>query len=449
MNSHRCNKALLITFYFPPYNTIAAVRLSKFAKYLPDFGWDPVVLTANNIYGLDSNLPLEIDESKITRTPYFCSDDILSRMMKKIRREDNRNTSKVTAAYQSSSHPSLIALKFQNVLSYIMSLPVIDKLINHPMGWYEPAVKAGLEIVKTNDIKVILSSYGPSVSHFIGSKLHRETGIPWIADYRDNWIDEYRKHPQPFHFFDQQWEKHTIKRCSAIVSHTQSLAKILEKSHGKIPSVIPNGFDDADFKCNISLTSKFTITYTGSIYPGKRDPSPVLQALFDARQEGRITPQEIEIRFYGQNVNATIAPLVAKYHVEDFVVLGSNIPYKESIKKQMESTILLLLSWNNPLDVGTLNGKIFEYLGANRPILAIAYPDGEIDNILKKSGTGIVANTPEEIKKNILVWVDEYKNTGGIKSHFHPEYNIINSFTRKEETRLLANIFNEIAGKNV
>jgi hypothetical protein len=437
---NKMNKALLISYYFPPDNTIAAVRIGKFAKYLPEFGWEPLILTVDNHSGIAKTLPVEIDESKIIRTPYYAVNELFSRSMKKGASSGNAASPK-TAALSGS-----ITSKIVKICEPVFQLPVIEKLFFDPMGWYKPAVKAGLEIIKSNNIKVLFSSYGPSLPHIIAARLHRETGLPWVADYRDDWIDEYRKHPQPLHFFDQRWEKHTLKTCNAIVSHNQPLATILETSHHRHPTIIPNGFDQTDFEDIVPLTPEFTITYTGYIYPGKRDPSPVFQALAEARHEGRITPEALKLRFYGQNVSEFITPLMLKYHVEDFVVVGGNVPYKESLTKQMESTILLLLSWNDLRDAGTLTGKIYEYLGAHRPVLALAYPNGEIDKLLQKSGCGIVANDPAEIKRIIVTWFDEFRRTGRIRSYYYPNENIINVFTRKEQARVLAEVFNKVSG---
>ncbi len=431
-------KVLIISFYFPPNNSIGSLRLGKFAKYLPEFDWDPIILTVDKIKGISQTLAMEIDESKIIKTPYYTLSDFFG----------NESNYRVYPLSQNpkSNHDNkrILFSKIIHLGEPLYRLPVIEKLLFDPMGWYHPGIKAGLDIIAKNDIKIILSSYGPTVPHLIASKLNKISGVPWVADYRDDWIDEYRKHPQPLHYFDQRWEKYIVKNCCTFIANTQPLANILENSHGKVPIVIPNGFDDADFNNNISLTPKFTITYTGYIYSGKRDPSIIFQALAEARQEGKITPQDIKIRFYGQNVNETIFPLAARYHVEDFIIIGGNIPYKESIARQIESTILLLLSWNDPKDIGMINGKIYEYLGARRPILALAYKGGEIDKLLHESGCGIVINNVTEVKQLLLTWLVEFKMTGKLTTYFNPNNNVILRYTRKNQAKALAEVLNKL-----
>lgn len=443
IDSNKNKKVLLISFHFPPYNDVAAVRIGKFAKYLADYGWEPIVLTVNNRLGIPRTLPVEINESKIVRTPYYAFFDVLSQAYRRINNQKSGNKS--SGSQEKGIRNGSLDLKMYRLFESSFRLPVIEKFIFDPIGWYKPAVKAGLETINSNDIKIIFSSYSPSVSHFIAARLHQETGIPWVADYRDDWAGNYKEyHPQPLYYFDRQWEKHTLKYSDALVSINHPLAKILENSHHKIPTVIPNGFDDADFKNSVSLTSKFTITYTGGIW-GKRDPSLIFQAFSEIKKEGKLSSEDIEIRFFGHSVNNDISPIIAKYNVQDFVKLGGSIPYKESIKKQMESSVLLLLSWNDPRDAGTTTGKIYEYLGANRPILAMAYPGGEIDKLLRQSGCGIVVNDSDEIKRLILAWFDEFKRTGRISAHFQPNHNIINSYTRKEQTRSLASVFDKLS----
>jgi glycosyltransferase involved in cell wall biosynthesis len=435
-------KVLLVSFYFPPGNTIAAVRIGKFAKYLPEFGWEPIILTVNNI-SLSKTLPLEVAESSVVRTSYYTISDCLFRNLTHTQNSLPQHPNAIIKNNRLTW--KTIISKMDQLGQPIYTLPVIEKLLFDPLGWYLPAVKAGLDIIRNNDISVILSSYGPSVSHFIAAKLHSQCKIPWVADYRDNWANIYSKHIQPFYYFDQLWEKNTVKNCSIMVSHSEPLADLLEKAHSKKTIVIPNGFDEEDFENSVPLTTKFTITYTGHIYPGKRDPAPLFQAIAEARTEGRISPGDIEMRFFGLNVDKNIPSSIKKYGVEDFVKLGGNIPYQESLKYQMESTILLLLSWNDPRDSGTVSGKIYEYLGAKRPVLALAYPGGEIDKLLQKSGCGIVKNDVSGIKSLLIQWLDEFKKTGDIITHYNRHPGIIKKYTRKEQSRALAEVFDNLS----
>jgi glycosyltransferase involved in cell wall biosynthesis len=437
-------KVLIISFFFPPNNAIAAVRLGKFAKYLPEFGWSPLVLTVNKAEDLSQALPVELDESNIIRTPYFTFSELFMRKLQS--KNDSQSIKESNQKPAKQANPNKLLFKIARLGNTFFNLPIITEFLDEPIGWYSHAIKAGLEIVNSNDVNILFSSYGPSVSHLIAARLHRQTGIPWVAEFRDQWSSNpYTRKVQPLYFLEKYWEKQTMKKCDLLISTSQTWATDLEKLHSKKTIVLPNGFDQEDYEYSVPLTPKFSITYTGMIYPGKRDPSPLFQALGELKRKEIICPEYIEVRFFGRNIQNIIKPIANKYGILDLVKTSDNIPFKESIKKQMESTILLLLSWNDPRDAGTLTGKIYEYLGANRPILAMAYPGGEIDKLLQKSGCGIVANDPDEIKRLILVWLDEFKSTGKISAHFHPDSNIINSYTRQEQARALADVLNKVS----
>lgn len=123
--------------------------------------------------------------------------------------------------------------------------------------------------------------------------------------------------------------------------------------------------------------------------------------------------------------------------------MGGNVSYKESLKSQRESTALLLLSWNDAKDTGTLTAKVYEYLGARRPTLATAFKGGEIDKLLQETQCGVVANSVHEIKNIILKWLEEFKTTGNIHSYFSPMDGIIKKYTRREQAKSLAAVFDK------
>lgn len=432
-------KVLIISFYFPPNNAIGAVRIGKFAKYLPEFGWEPIVLTVNDIRGLTQTLPTEINETNVIRTPYFNLSGLFAR------RVSQKHNIPLSATKVQKGKKRSLELRLLDLGKPIYTLPVIEQIIFDPMGWYSYAVRAALEIIRNNEIKMIFSTFGPSVPHLIASRIHKKTNIPWVAEFRDPWsFNEYGRQTQPFIFFERQWEKQTLKNCDLLISVSELLAKKLEFLHSKKTIVIANGFDEDDYKEQVPITTKFTITYTGNVYTGKRDPSPLFQALKELHKKGIISPEDIEVRFFGQNINETIPALIEKYDIKAFVKIYGFVPFRESIKRQRESTILLILSWNDPRDSGTMTGKIYEYIGAGRPILAVAFKGGEIDSLLQKTGCGIVVNEVNEIKNILMKWLGDFKNNGKVITCYHPHTNIITNYSRKNQAQKLAQIFDEL-----
>ena len=431
-------KVLVVSFYFPPTNSIASVRLGKFAKYLPQFGWEPIVLTANEVKGYSQNLPVEIDEANIFRTPYFALGSTISYELTGGQRTIYQAPPKISTWRKA-------LYKLIRLIEPVYTLPVIRTLTLEPVGWYRHALKKGLEIISKEKIDVIFSSYSPSMSHFVASKLHKQTGIPWVAEFRDLWsLNHNLRKVQPFHFFEKELEKRVMKGSDLLVAVSEPAAKQLETLHSKKVVTICNGFDEEDYLDNVPLTTKFTITYTGNIYPGKQDPSPLFKAIAELKEEGKLSPDNFEARFFGSNTLATLLPAIKGYHLEGLAKICGFVPFQESVRKQKESTVLLLLGWNDPREKGAYSGKVFEYLGARRPILAIGLKGDVVDELLKETGGGVVVNEVNEIKTILSKWMKEFEQSREIVSHCKPNSAAIYQYTRKQETAKLATTLDEI-----
>ncbi|MCL0078842.1 glycosyltransferase, partial [Dehalococcoidia bacterium] len=328
-------RVLIVSFYFPPANSIAAVRIGKFAKYLPQFGWEPIVLTVNEVKGQPQTLPLEIDEANIIRTPHFALAPFIRHKLVGDEIATSQGISK-------GSNSRGIVYQLIRATRFIHTRHEVTFFTSESWGWYPHAVRQGLEIINKSEPDIIFSTFGPRVPHFIASRLHQQTGIPWVAEFRDHWsLNPYFNPIKPFQFMEQQLEKRVMKGSNLLISVSKPWAKELEALHSKKTIVIPNGFDDEDYTGNVPLTPKFTITYTGNIYPGKRDPTSLFKAIAELRQEARISSDDFEARFFGSNAAETLSPSIEKYHLQELVKIYGLVPFKESIKKQKESTVLL------------------------------------------------------------------------------------------------------------
>jgi hypothetical protein len=237
-----------------------------------------------------------------------------------------------------------------------------------------------------------------------------------------------------------------MKGSDLLVTVSEPWAKQLEMLHSKKVVTIPNAFDEEDYMDNVLPTTGFTIAYTGNIYPGRQDPSPLFKAIAELEQEGRISSSDLKVRFFGRNVIQNISPLIERNGVQDFVKTDGLVPFKESIRKQKESTVLLFLGWNDPREKGVYTGKLFEYLGARRPILAIGLKGGVVDELLKETGAGVVVNEVEEIKAVLSKWMREFKESGTITSHYKPNDTVIRQYTRKQQAGKLAQLLEEASG---
>jgi len=213
---------------------------------------------------------------------------------------------------------------------------------------------------------------------------------------------------------DTRLEKKTLGLADALTTVSQPLnEKLCERYPEKYISTITNGFDPDETNPGIPLSKGFTITYTGQLYRGRRDPEPLLKALSELIHDGVVKRDDISVDFYGQ-YESWLEADVAKYKLGDVITLHGPVSREVAIRKQWESQILLLLTWNDPAEQGVYTGKVFDYLAARRPILAVGLSGGVVTKLLNDTNAGIHASTEEEIKSYLLAAYREFKKNGSV-----------------------------------
>jgi hypothetical protein len=393
------NKVLIIARYF-------GTRVPGLIKYLPEFGWQPVLLTTD----VPSDIPLPPGISAI-ETPYR---DALGFWRKFFRQKADLNSkSQFEKSFDTTHGNSLI----NRILSFG------GEVINYPdsyKGWKALAVKAGDDLLQKEDISAIISSSSPVTAHLIARELKNRYRIPWIADLRDLWSQNHNYYYSPLRkLFDRRIERKTLSITDAMVTVSQPLTDKLGILHkGKTIYSITNGFDPEKVGLIPSrLTSKFTITYTGNIYGGKQDPTKLLVALRKLIAEDAIDPDDIEVRFYGPRLE-WLENEIGKYTLSSSVKQYGLVPQQVAIEKQRESQLLWLLDWDDPTETGVYPLKIFEYLGSRRPVLATGGVAGNvIGMLLDQTKAGIHAVTTDNIKNSLRDLYREYKLNGEISYH--------------------------------
>ena len=377
-------KILFITYHFPPYNCIGALRTGKTVKKLTDLGYSVRVVSASNQV-LPKDLPMEIDIDKVFYTDWF---------------DVNWPINKLLGAQGIASLKNEVSRK-NNIKSKIIEWLKLrySKFIHVPdqhIGWYFSAVKKSYSVIEdgfTPDI--IFSSATPYTSHLVAKKVSRKYNIPWIAEFRDLWSDNhYRKSS----FFDRWLEKRTMHSSSAMITVSKPLTQIMVTKYKQPIYTIQNGYDaeDFNFQKNDTSSQKINIVYTGSIYEGKRDPSPLFKALSSYKN----LQKNVVLNFYGNSLNF-ISDLSKEYNLESIVNIHDSIPRSEILNIQKKADILLLLTWNSPKEKGILTGKFFEYIASENAILSIGAIKDTPSEIVVKDKFGIASNDPEEITKFI------------------------------------------------
>jgi glycosyltransferase involved in cell wall biosynthesis len=245
---------------------------------------------------------------------------------------------------------------------------------------------------------------------------------------------------------EEQFERYVLRRAAQLTTVSDPLAERLRSLHDKPVAVVPNGFDTEDF-ADACLTppcekkNVFTIVYTGKIYPRRQDPALLFQAVHQLSREGFIAPGEVEIHFIGRDLNG-VAPLARQCGIETFVFVHPPVPYRESLRQQCRATVLLLLEWTDTSVRGYYSTKVFEYLGAGRPILAVGPRGGVIESLLGECSAGVLVNNSEEMVNVLRNWIDTFRHTGGLPAHANRE--AIKRYTREAQAGMLADILTKV-----
>lgn len=417
---------LLITAFFYPQNVIASSRVGQWAKYWAKDGNNVIVLTTKKypFWSLDYevNLPPDVKIIEIDYLPNFISKRVISSKSKK---EKSVKTKKIKASKL-----------LKNKLNYFIDIDIHDL-------WPFSAIKEGRKIIKNYEINMIISSFSPAASHIIASKLKKENpNITWIADFRDLWFGNHVQSQSAIaQFIRKIREKNSINKADIITTVSQPLSDILKKRYPrKKIVVIENGYDPEEYSSyNKDIiykpsaeNRKFIITYTGMIYSGKRDPSPLFIALNSLIEEDKIKASDVEVEFYGSTRN-TLDNIIAlgNYNKYGFIKNYEIISRSESIKKQINSNLLLLLEWGNPSANGVLTGKVFEYIASGTPILGVGISkDTTLGKLLESTGTGISTNNIEEIKEIVFSAITQQKF-----NFYQPNIDQISSYKRDNQSR--------------
>lgn len=370
-------KVLIITYYWPPSAGSGVQRWLKFAKYLPEFGWEPVIFTPENPdFDLqDESLLKEIKpDLEVLKFPIWEPYSLF----RSLKREKIKDTSKVLEKKDKSTVDRLGIWARANFL-------IPDPRI----FWVKPAIEFLQGILSINQIEAIITTGPPHSLHLIGRELKRKTNIFWLADFRDPWSQ--------WEFFDtlpmtslvrkkhQKMELTVLQEADIVTTISPTFQQDLANMAGKNVSLLTNGFDPDDLPDNWDSkgnpTESIEIIYTGVI-DAIRNPIPFIRAFQKVYQEKKI---EAHLRFVGK-VSATVEEFVHKDPwLKDYIHFEGYVSHQEVFKYYKKADLLLLILTDSKNAKGNIPGKIFEYLATGRPVLALGDPKGDSAQILHVS----------------------------------------------------------------
>jgi hypothetical protein len=428
-------KVLIITYYWPPSGGSQVLRWLKFSKYLPGFGWEPIIYTPENPepQETDTSLIKEIpDNITVIKRPIW-EPYRYYRILNKKKKDE-----KISTAFISEKKSNIIIEKVSNFIRSNFFIPDARKF------WIKPSFRFLKKYITNNTVDLIVSSGPPHSMHIIAYLLKKNLNIAWIADFRDPWtnIDYYKdllltcradkKH--------RRMEKKVLTTADCILAIGPTMNEELIKTGAKKVKTITNGFDDYDLPAaNIKHDRKFSITHVGSI-PKSRNAEILWKALSELIKTQKDFGDNLQINLMGK-VDYSVTDSLNKYNLINFVTQHKYIPHLQALEKMTMSQVLLLLINNTQNAKAVLTNKFFEYLSVKRPILAIGPTDGDIANILESTKAGKISgfNDLNNIKKNILSYYNLYLIN---KLEINSEN--IDKFSRLNITKELVTTFQEV-----
>jgi len=431
-NEFQMKKVLIITYYFPPAGGPGVQRWLKFVKYLPDFGFQPVVYVPENpTYPIvDEALVSEIsDQAIIIRKkilePYGLASLFSKNKTKKI-------SSGIIPGKKKQSFLEKLFLWIRGNL-FIPDARVL---------WVKPSVKFLQKYIADNGIETIITSGPPHSLHLIGLQLKQKTNAKWIADFRDPWTTiGYHKSLRlstAAAAKHKKLESAVLATADLILVTSKTTKSEFERLTAKPIEVITNGYD-VEKIIKPALDDKFSLAHIGS-FLSDRNPRILWKSLKELTKENPEFAKDFELKLMGA-VSKEILDAIAEFKLSKYVNNLGYVSHKEAVSHQRKSQVLLLVEINSEETKSIIPGKLFEYMASERPIIAIGPQDSDFAEIITSTNTGVffLYDEKEKLKLQILDYYEQFL-AGQLRSH--PVG--LQQYSRKNLTGNLAEILKAI-----
>ena len=419
-------KVLIIAYYWPPAGGPGVQRWLKFVKYLGDYNIEPIVYVPENpTYPItDTSLLNDIpDTVRVLKQPIFEPYGLASIFSKKKTRRIS------SGIIQKKKKQSLL----ERTLLWLRGNLFIPDARKY---WVKPSIKYLSKYIEDEKINTVITTGPPHSIHLIGLGLKQRLNLEWITDFRDPWTSiGYHKKLKLSSVAQKKHKKLeglVLNTADKIIVTSSTTKKEFSALTQKPIKVITNGYDEELPKCN--LDDKFTISHIGSLLTD-RNPEKLWKVLAELVDEKVAFKDHLQIQLVGL-VGKEVIAAITKNGLSSFTKELGYISHDEVVQLQPKSQVLLLLEIDSQETKGIIPGKLFEYLNAKRPILAIGPKDWEAAKIVKEtnSGIGLVANDEIALKNVLLEWFKLFQK-GALVSNSSG----IEKYSRKELTNQLAN----------
>ena len=415
---------LIITYYWPPAGGAGVQRWLKFSKYLPEFGWHPIILTVDpdqaSYPQRDESLLKEVgDEVEVFRTKSFEPLQLYAKAAGKER-----------VPYGGFSNEKSNS-SFSRFLRGNFFIPDARR------GWNRFAIAKAKEIISSREIDCVITTGPPQSTHLIGLSLKRQLGIKWGVDLRDPWTDIYYNEKmlrtQWAENRDAKLEKQTLQEADFCITVSNGFVELFKQKVDRAYHVVTNGFDEQDLVDVVPRKSaeskKLIISYTGTmsdIY----EPDVFFEALASYGES-------FELRIAG-SISEGVQKKIDDCGISESVNYLGYLSHADALKEMSNADLLLLISPMVKNSKGIIPGKLFEYLAFHKPIVAIADNEGgDIERILKETGAGEVFSRTNN--GGILKWINTLASTSTANNS-----EMIQKYHRRNLTKQLVERLNKI-----
>lgn len=428
-------RVLIITYYWPPAAGAGVFRWLKFVKYLPSFGWEPVVFTPQNPESpfFDEQLLNDVPQDiEVLKQPIWEPYNIYRLLTGK--KNERISVGLVNKGKKKDGFLRKLFMALRGNL-----------LIPDPkVFWVNPSVKYLTNYLKPNPVDAVITTGPPHSMHLIGLKLHQKLNVKWIADFRDPWtnIDFYkelklswfanRKH--------HRLESKVVQNADVTLSISDQMTSEFLSLNPKQAVTITNGFDQDDLSSStIVLDRKFSITHVGTLN-NARNPECLWQVLAKLSSENPEFKSNLLIRLVGP-VDYSVRQSIESLGLNENVETIDHLSHQEAIAVQQKSQILLLVVNNAPNSLGIIPGKFFEYLSTSRVVLAIGPTNGNLSKIIDETSCGIMLN------------YDDYNGLYAAVCKYYQQFctnslnvnsSAIQQYSRKNLTQKLVNLMDNL-----
>lgn len=426
-------RVLIITYYWVPAGGVAVQRFLKFSKYLRDFGWEPVILTVENgsYPYTDARLQEQVPQGlEVHRTKTFEPFELYNLLR-------GQKGKAIPLAVATDSKKSF----FQKFSAFVRANYFLP---DARVGWKPYAIREASKIIGKGGIDAIITTGPPHSTHLSGQALKKKFNLPWIADFRDPWTEIFNNQYLPFtkHSIarDKEMEASVLRDCDAATIIGNGMKTVFPQEFTSKMVTITNGYDEEDYDRNLKPASdKFTMRYTGNLFSNQNVPA-FWQAIAELRNEQPDFCRDFELEITGR-ADSAIGSSIEEAGIKEAIRFCAFVPHREAIAKMQTAALLLSVIPDVPNNHLIITGKIFEYIGAHRPVFLIAPYHSDPAQIISEAGCGEVHHYTEKdkMKSSLLNYYRLFQSGA-------PEVNNISAekYERRQLTGKLAGLLERL-----